>query len=79
MQHNDELMSSITQRYPWMLSLKPADRHACATEIMMASSAAAEEASLVITAWRETAEAIAAGLGQMPVEWLDAEVPVPRP
>jgi hypothetical protein len=32
-----------------------------------------------LTAWRETAQAVAAGLGGRTVDWLDAPVVVERP
>ena len=79
MNPNDEYVRSMTERFPWMHSLSPADRQACATEIMEASSASTDQVSSVITSWRETAEAIAAGRRDAPVEWLDVEEPVERP
>ncbi|MCX2749226.1 prevent-host-death protein [Arthrobacter sp. MI7-26] len=70
------LADRMSDRFPWMLALSPADRSTCASEIVAAARAsfATKQAHLAIaelTAWRETATAIAAGLGNEPVEWLD--------
>lgn len=78
------LASRMSDRFPWMLALSPADREACAADVLAAARAsfATKQAHLAIaelTAWRETATAIAAGLGNEPVEWLDAEESVERP
>ncbi|WP_208859892.1 hypothetical protein [Mycolicibacterium peregrinum] len=58
----------------WMLALSPEDRAACARDI-----AAAADPQQELTAWRETATAIAAGLGRGEVEWLDGDDVVERP
>lgn len=78
------LAERMSDRFPWMLALSPADREECAREILDAARAsfATGEAHLAVvelTAWRETATALAAGLGDTPVEWLDETVPVERP
>lgn len=78
------LVTRMIDRFPWMLALSPADQQACANDILSASRAsfATNQPHLAIaelTAWRETATAIAAGLGQEPVEWLDDSVVVERP
>lgn len=78
------LASRMSDRFPWMLALSPADREACAADVLAAARAsfATKQPHLAIaelTAWRETATAIAAGLGNEPVEWLDAEESVERP
>ncbi|MDO5745446.1 MAG: prevent-host-death protein [Micrococcaceae bacterium] len=78
------LVMRMIDRFPWMLALSPADQQACANDILSAARAsfATNQPHLAIaelTAWRETATAIAAGLGQEPVEWLDDSVVVERP
>lgn len=70
------LAGRMSDRFPWMLALSPADREVCANEILAAARAsfATNQPHLAIAelnAWRETATAIAAGLGQDVVEWLD--------
>lgn len=78
------LVTRMIDRFPWMLALSPADQQACANDILSAARAsfATDQPHLAIaelTAWRETATVIAAGLGQEPVEWLDDSVVVERP
>jgi hypothetical protein len=73
----------MSDRFPWMLALSPADQDACATAVLAAArtSFATYQPHLAIaelTAWRETATAIAAGLGKEPVEWLDDAEAVER-
>jgi hypothetical protein len=78
------LASRMSDRYPWMLALSPADQEACAAAVLAAARASFSTgqphlAIAELTAWRETATAIAAGLGQEPVEWLDESEAVERP
>ncbi len=78
------LVTRMIDRFPWMLALSPADQQRCANDILSAARAsfATNQPHLAIaelTAWRETATAIAAGLSQEPVEWLDDPVVVERP
>lgn len=70
------LAERMSDRFPWMLALSVEDRELCATEILAAARAsfATKQPHLAIaelTAWRETATAMAAGLGKTRVEWLD--------
>lgn len=70
------LADRMSDRFPWMLALSPADQEACAEAVLAAARAsfATNQPQLVIaklTAWRETATAVAAGLGEKPVEWLE--------
>lgn len=74
----------MTDHFPWMLALSPTDQDDCALEVLdsaRASFSAGQShlALSALTSWRETAEAIAAGLGQTPVEWLADDEPVERP
>lgn len=78
------LAGRMSDRFPWMLALSQADQETCAREILAAARAsfATNQPHLAIaelTAWRESATAIAAGLGQEPIEWLDESEPVKRP
>lgn len=78
------LVGRMADRYPWMLALGPVDQEACVHDILTAARAsfATNQPHLAIaelTSWRETATAIAAGLGKAPVEWLDAAEKVERP
>lgn len=67
-----------------MLALSTADQQTCANDILTAARAsfATNQPHLAIaelTAWRETATAVAAGLGREPVEWLDETLVVELP
>ncbi|WP_254678656.1 prevent-host-death protein [Arthrobacter sp. 24S4-2] len=78
------LAARMSDRFPWMLALSPADQEACADDVLAAARAsfATNQPHLAIaelTSWRETATAIAAGLGKEPVEWLDDSEAVERP
>lgn len=78
------LAERMAGRLPWMLALSPADRDACAADLIRAARAsfATGQAQLAIaemTAWQETAVAVAAGLRNAPVEWLDEPETVNRP
>ena len=74
----------MSDRFPWMLALSPADQETCADDVLAAARAsfATNQPHLAIaelSSWRETATAIAAGLGKEPVEWLDNSEAVERP
>lgn len=78
------LAGRMSDRFPWMLALSAADRETCASNIVSAARAsfATNQPHLALAelnAWRETATAIAAGLGNEPVEWLDDAEMVERP
>ncbi len=78
------LADRMSDRFPWMLALSPPDQDACAENILAAARAsfATNQPHLAIaelTSWRETATAMAAGLGQEPVEWLDNPENIERP
>lgn len=78
------LAGRMSDRFPWMLALSQADQDACAKTVLAAARAsfATNQPHLAIaefTAWRETATAIAAGLGTKPVEWLDGAEAVESP
>jgi len=74
----------MSDRFPWMLALTPDDQASCAKAVLAAARAsfATNQPHLAVAelnAWRETATAIAAGLGREPVEWLDEPLVVERP
>lgn len=70
------LSERMASRYSWMYALSSHDREQCARDLVDAARAsfATQQPHLAIarfTSWRETATAIAAGLGSQPVDWLD--------
>lgn len=72
------LAERMASRYPWMYALSAKDREQCARDLIDAARASfsTQQPHLAIaqfTSWRETATAIAAGLGSQPVEWLDED------
>lgn len=72
------LTERMASRYPWMYALSDQDREQCARELLDAARASfsTQQPHLAITqltSWRETATAIAAGLGSQPAEWLDED------
>jgi PHD/YefM family antitoxin component YafN of YafNO toxin-antitoxin module len=81
---DDSLTAYMTDHYPWMLALSPEDQNACAQEVLDAARASFSSgqhhlAVATLTSWRETAAAIAAGLGGEPIEWHTVDTPVARP
>lgn len=82
--NDGNLTRFMSDHFPWMLALSPADQEECARDVLNAARASfsagqSHLAMAMLTSWRETAEAIAAGLGQTPVEWLESDDPVQRP
>lgn len=78
------LADRMADHFPWMLALSPADQETCAADLVRAARAsfATKQPHLAIaevTAWRETATALAAGLGFSALEWLAVDEPVTRP
>jgi len=78
------LADRMANSFPWMLALNEVDRATCARDLLNAARAsfATHQAHLAVAelhAWRETATAIAAGLGTASVEWLDSDEVVERP
>ncbi|MFT4088235.1 MAG: prevent-host-death protein [Gordonia sp. (in: high G+C Gram-positive bacteria)] len=75
------LASRMSRVFPWMLALSPEDRATCAQDLVDAARASffTDQPYLALaelTSWRETATAMAAGLGRADVEWLDADADV---
>ncbi len=63
------LAERTSRTFPWMLALSPEDRATCAQALVDAARASFSTgqphlALAELTSWRETATAIAAGLGQ---------------
>lgn len=80
------LAERMSRAFPWMLALSPGDREICAQDLVDAARASfsTDQPHLVLaelTSWKETATAIAAGLGRGELEWIDedADVLVKRP
>lgn len=78
------LADRMANQFPWMYALSEADRDQCAKQLVDSARASfatgqVQLAILELTAWRETATAIAEGLNSVPLEWLDEPVPVARP
>lgn len=78
------LTERMADRFPWMFALSAEDREVAATDLVRAARASftTKQAHLALAevyAWRETAEAIAAGLTSGDIEWLDDEDAVERP
>lgn len=80
----DDLVRFMGEQFPWILALNPADQRTCSMEVLNAARASfstgqAYLALVTLTSWQETATAIAAGLGDEPVEWSDDSQSVERP
>lgn len=81
------LVKRMSKAFPWMLALSPEDRTTCAQDLVDAARASfsTDQPHLVLaelTSWKETATAIAAGLGRTDLDWLDsdnADAAVKRP
>ncbi|WP_156753746.1 prevent-host-death protein [Actinokineospora pegani] len=72
------LAERMAKVFPWMLALSPADRETCAQDLVDAARASFSTrqprlAIAELTSWKETAAAIAAGLGSADLEWLDED------
>lgn len=70
-------MKHETDAHAWMSALSPVDREACLRDL--AAAAGSERLEDELRAWRETATAVAAGLGRSDLEWLDEGLVVERP
>lgn len=82
--NDGNLTRFMSNHFPWMLALSPTDQDECARDVLNAARASfsvgqSHLALSTLTSWRETAEAIAAGLGEALVEWLDDDEFVERP
>lgn len=80
----DSLGDRLADRFDWMLVFSAEVREQCAQAIVRAARASfstgqAHLAIAEMASWRSTAEAVAAGLDQVEVEWLEEHVVVSRP
>lgn len=78
------LEAGLAHAYPWMLALSDEDRTQCARDLINAIRSLSRSDQRVgalstLNSWRDSAEAIAAGLTDSPVEWLEEPSIVPRP
>jgi hypothetical protein len=80
------LAERMAKHFPWMHALSPKDQAQCSKDLVNAARASfsTEQPHLIvgeITSWFETAEALAAGYRNVPVQWNDDvdDQPVPRP
>ncbi|MGW0251744.1 prevent-host-death protein [Nocardia goodfellowii] len=81
---NGSLAERMAKAFPWMLALSTTDRETCAQDLVDAARASfsTDQPHLAIaelTSWKETATAIAAGLGSADLEWLDEDETAERP
>ena len=81
---DDDLVGLMSEQFPWMLALSPADQTTCSRDVLHAARASFSTgqghlALSTLTSWQETAAAIAAGLGDEPVEWIEDSPSVERP
>lgn len=70
------LAERMAKVFPWILALSAADRETCAQELVDAARASFSTnqphlAIAELTSWKETATAVAAGLGTADLEWFD--------
>lgn len=80
----EPLSDRMATAFPWILALSDSDREQCTHDLIDAARAsfATEQPHLALaklTAWNETASAIAAGLTGSSAEWLDDAPRVKRP
>ncbi|AXK35350.1 prevent-host-death protein [Streptomyces armeniacus] len=73
---NGTLAERMSRAFPWMLALSLTDRESCAQDLVDAARASlsTDQPHLAIaelTSWKETAAAVAAGLGSADLERLD--------
>ena len=78
------LTERMSEVFPWMFALSPQGRDDCARAVLQAARASFSTkqphlAVAELASWKETATALAAGLRNDPVEWLDDDEPVERP
>lgn len=73
------LAERMAKSFPWMLALSPTDQESCAQNLVDAARASFSTdqphlALAELTSWKETATAVAAGLGHTSdLEWLEDE------
>ncbi|UGT63311.1 prevent-host-death protein [Nocardia asteroides] len=78
------LIEHMSNTFPWLLALSPTDRESCVRNLIDAARASfptgrPHPAIAELTSWKETATAVAAGLGNTDLHWIDEDTPVRRP
>ncbi len=78
------LVERMIDRFPWIGVFKPEGQEECVHALINAARTAfatnsPRVAMMTLIPWRETASAIAEGLGDEPVDWLDEPEVVPNP
>lgn len=78
------LPERMARAFPWMLALSAADQQSCAQDLVDAARASfstnqSHLALAELTSWKETAAAVAAGLGDADLQWLEDDLVVERP
>ena len=78
------LVDRMIDRFPWISTFKPDGQEECVNALIDAARTAfatnsPRVAMMTLIPWRETAFAIAEGLGDEPVDWLDEPEIVPNP
>jgi hypothetical protein len=81
---DEPIARGMITHFPWIAVLDADEQQDCVAEIVRSARAAFSlhrplPLLTAIEAWRNTAEAIAAGTAVIPVSWLDDEIPVDRP
>lgn len=81
---NGTLAERMSRVFPWMLALSNEDRTTCAQDLVDAARASfstdqPHRALAELVSWQETATAVAAGLGDTDLEWIEGADPVERP
>lgn len=81
---DSELVAEMTRHFPWMLALRQVDQAQCAHEIIddARASFSLRQPDLImgtINAWRDTAEAVAAGCRSGKYAVAEDAVPLGRP
>ncbi|WP_237221401.1 type II toxin-antitoxin system Phd/YefM family antitoxin [Rothia nasimurium] len=81
---DSELVSEMTKHFPWMLALKKTDQVQCAHDIIddARASFSLRQPDLImgtINAWKDTAEALAAGYRSGRYTVVENAVPLGRP
>ncbi|MFM6980240.1 MAG: prevent-host-death protein [Micrococcales bacterium] len=78
------LISRMSGAFPWMHALSDEDKAQCTSDLVRAAQAsfATDQSYFAmqeINAWKETASAVAAGLGKEPTDWIEKTHEVKHP
>ena len=77
-------LANLKEPYPWVRLLSSKDQQEFVAELVETAAACGsigrfEALAVTLKAWRDSAEAIAAGWDKSPLDWLPAPIPVGRP